>query len=365
MGKSFLEQIMENVFDAEYKGRHGEKLIHRKLNIARLTGKRGKVLRNVYVPKGKRGTTEIDLLFITRKGIFVIESKNYSGWIFGDENGPFWTVMLPNRVKNKMYNPVKQNATHIKWLKRYLDMEIPCYSLIIFSERCTLKKIDVHCPDVYVFQRETTNAVIRKIWKTTENSLTSAEVKELYAKLKPLTQVDETVKQEHNERINRRYQKKDAAETVLAVNKQTLESEAAISEPEKVIVDSGTAILEPELPVLETAGPIPVKDPMQEVAELLLEVIESEQFIAEPESGYRITVTDGEPENISSYSENLRSGEENSQGESEKMLCPRCGAELVERVAKKGKRAGTAFYGCSRYPKCWYTKKIEDPASIE
>ena len=40
------------------------------------------VLKNAYVPL-KNKSTEIDLLMIHEKGIFVFESKNYSGCIFG------------------------------------------------------------------------------------------------------------------------------------------------------------------------------------------------------------------------------------------------------------------------------------------
>ena len=54
------------------------------------------VLKNLYLPmKGK--TTEIDLLMIHEKGIFVFESKNYSGWIFGSEDQLKWTQCFKSR----------------------------------------------------------------------------------------------------------------------------------------------------------------------------------------------------------------------------------------------------------------------------
>lgn len=55
----------------------------------------GKVLRNIYIPKEDSSTSEIDVLFICTKGLFVLESKNYSGWIFGNERDKFWTATLP------------------------------------------------------------------------------------------------------------------------------------------------------------------------------------------------------------------------------------------------------------------------------
>lgn len=39
-------------------------------------------------------------------------------------------------------------------------------------------------------------------------------------------------------------------------------------------------------------------------------------------------------------------------------LCPKCGKELIIRVAGKGENKGNKFYGCSNFPKCRYTEKI-------
>ena len=41
-----------------------------------------------------------------------------------------------------------------------------------------------------------------------------------------------------------------------------------------------------------------------------------------------------------------------------KKVCPRCGAELVLRVAKKGANEGKEFYGCSAFPKCKYIENL-------
>ena len=43
-----------------------------------------------------------------------------------------------------------------------------------------------------------------------------------------------------------------------------------------------------------------------------------------------------------------------------KMCCPSCGSRLVIRRAKRGKYAGSKFLGCSNYPKCRYTREVED-----
>lgn len=33
-------------------------------------------------------------------------------------------------------------------------------------------------------------------------------------------------------------------------------------------------------------------------------------------------------------------------------ICPKCGSPLVLRTSKTGVRAGSQFYGCSKYPGC-------------
>ena len=111
-------------------------------------------------------TSEVDVVFITQKGIFVFESKNYSGWIFGDEKSKNWTAMLPNRQKNQFYNPIMQNRTHLKWMRKYVGDDIPLFSIIVFSNRCELKKVTVYSEDVKVIKRDWTYAAVRGIWNT-------------------------------------------------------------------------------------------------------------------------------------------------------------------------------------------------------
>lgn len=38
--------------------------------------------------------------------------------------------------------------------------------------------------------------------------------------------------------------------------------------------------------------------------------------------------------------------------------CPRCGSEMVVRIAKRGSHAGNKFWGCSRYPACRSTQPM-------
>ena len=204
MAKSFIDLLLDDIFDAEWKGRYGEKMTEWELNLVRLFGRKGYVLRNIYVPKNNGETSEIDVVFITQKGIFVIESKNYSGWIFGDEKSAYWTAMLPDKSKNRFYNPIKQNSTHIKWLGQYLQNSVPLFSVIVFSERCELKKVAVESTDVLVIKRDRLYAAIRSIWDRTADILSESMTEDIYVKLKMLTDVDQAVRAAHIENIKKR-----------------------------------------------------------------------------------------------------------------------------------------------------------------
>jgi restriction system protein len=54
------------------------------------------------------GTTQIDHVFVSRFGIFVVETKNMQGWIFGGANQAQWTQKIYKK-SYKFQNPLRQN----------------------------------------------------------------------------------------------------------------------------------------------------------------------------------------------------------------------------------------------------------------
>ena len=110
---------------ANIKGKLGESKVSWISNYAKL-GDNSVTIRNLYLPWSDGGTAQIDQLIIAESGIYVIEVKNYKGWIFGNEKNQYWTQVLSTgyrgqSIKNKLYNPLKQNATHIYCLKKHLN----------------------------------------------------------------------------------------------------------------------------------------------------------------------------------------------------------------------------------------------------
>ncbi len=181
-------------------GRYGEYLTYKSLVNFERTGAR--FLFNLYIPKNDGNTTEIDVMMICSKGIFVFESKNYSGWIFGSENQINWYQTLPQNTgksrKQRFYNPILQNRTHIKHLNSLISEHVPVYSVIVFSERCTLKNIQVNSSDINVINRYDVKQTVTNIYnRATEVLLNQNDINNLYETLYPYTQVDSDTKDRH------------------------------------------------------------------------------------------------------------------------------------------------------------------------
>lgn len=218
------------------KGRLGEYRTY--MNLRKYEQEGAKFLFNVYIPKEDGQTTEIDVLMITAKGIFVFESKNYSGWIFGSENQKNWYQTLPvgkgrKSLKENFLNPIMQNRLHIKSLKSFLDKDIPMHSVVVFSDRCTFKGVDIRSNEK-VIHREDVFTTVTSIGKKMETvCLTEMEIKEIYEKLYPCSQVDASVKEKHIENIKINLGIKTDNSVSESTIEETLEVPAKVEENEK------------------------------------------------------------------------------------------------------------------------------------
>ena len=196
--------VVKNIIsDPNWLGARGEKLI-RKILIDGGLGSENNILNNIYIPY-KDKTSEVDVLLIHEKGIYVFESKNYSGWIFGDENNYKWTQALNKKTKEKFYNPIKQNRTHINALSEYLKIDKnKMKSYIVFSERCELKKVPKNTEQYKILKRNRLYEVINNDINTSEKIFTEEEIKNIYEKLKALTNAPEETKKKHIDDIEKR-----------------------------------------------------------------------------------------------------------------------------------------------------------------
>ena len=193
--KSFFELNQDT-------GAYGEYLCYLQLKSYEREGAR--FLFNCYLPREKDDTTEIDVMMISHSGIFVLESKNYSGWIFGSETRKNWTQSLPNRrgsIKNHFYNPIMQNRNHIKWLRKQVDESVPLHSLVVFSERCEFMDVSFNSEDVKVIKRNYLQKSVQHIMNAVGTKLDEKQIEDIYNKLLPYTQVSAEVKEQHVAKI--------------------------------------------------------------------------------------------------------------------------------------------------------------------
>lgn len=64
--------------------------------------------------------TQIDHVFVSRAGVFVVETKNYEGWIHGKADNDTWTQTFANGTRHQFRNPLRQNEWHVRVLARVL-----------------------------------------------------------------------------------------------------------------------------------------------------------------------------------------------------------------------------------------------------
>ncbi len=191
------------------------------------------------------GTTQIDHIIVSEYGIFVVETKNMKGWIFGNEKQKFWTQKIYKHT-NKFQNPLHQNYKHIKTIQDALNISHDkIFSVIVFTGDSAFK-----------------------------------------------TEMPENVKH-------------------------------GISYIEYIKSKKHKILLQKE-----------VVD--------IVNSIESERL----------------SRSFKTNREHIKHVKKIIEEKDRKNLCPKCGSELILRVAKKGANAGNEFYGCSNYPKCRYTAQV-------
>ena len=110
-------------------GDYGELLVKSEIGF---TVEKEQYVINDYILANGDKSCQIDHIVINPRGVFVIETKNYGGAIYGSESQQEWTqVLAGGNVTNKFYNPIKQNSTHVYNVIKIVG-NIPVHSLIVF-----------------------------------------------------------------------------------------------------------------------------------------------------------------------------------------------------------------------------------------
>lgn len=120
-----------------FKGFIGEAAVRISANLL-LDKNQYKAIHNVTLPTPD-GTTQIDHIFVSRFGVFAVETKNYKGWIYGGERQETWTQKI-YKQSYKFQNPLRQNYKHTKALESCLGISPDAiHSVIAFMGECSFK----------------------------------------------------------------------------------------------------------------------------------------------------------------------------------------------------------------------------------
>lgn len=247
-------KILE-LFIPKIKGRIGEGLVNTAAKF-RLDPKIYHLIKDVTIP-AKKGTTQIDHVVVSRYGLFVIETKNYKGWIFADANSRKWT-QVNYKQKHQFQNPLRQNYAHVCALAELLDLpKEKIHGVVCFMGDAKFKK---GIPEGVFLEGRFINHI--KSFQTP--ILSESEVSDLIRRIE-------------SGRLERGFKTNRAHVHSLKARHKT---------------------------------PSP------------------------------------------SSSQNNLVGHDFVPNPSTEKICPKCGAAMVLRTAKRGANAGNQFWGCSNYPSC-------------
>lgn len=119
------------------KGKRGEELVAGRLRKG--LSAEYQILNDIYLPLPDGTTTQIDHIVVSRYGVFVVETKTYSVWIFGNEKSKEWMQSI-YRKKSWFQNPMRQNYKHICALANNLGIDKSYFiGVVAFTGDCTFK----------------------------------------------------------------------------------------------------------------------------------------------------------------------------------------------------------------------------------
>lgn len=182
------------------RGKEGEAAIEKEI---KQSGIPGNLFKNVYITFPNGNSTEVDLVFLTDKGIYVIESKNYSGEVTGTEEAHDWYVKYPNGNNYSLYSPILQNRGHINSLKYALRIDEKYFSsLIVFGEKAELKLTDIRTPVVKV---DKLKLYLRHTYNNSPVSIDKTSMASIAQHLSTMVGANPVTKAKHKKNIQKKY----------------------------------------------------------------------------------------------------------------------------------------------------------------
>jgi hypothetical protein len=215
VAKKNVSKVKKSNITSTRIGELGEYKINIQLNQLH---KDTKYLSDVLIlnPYGKSGYSQIDHVIFTPYTIFVVETKNYAGTIYGDRSRGKWSV----NGKFPMMNPFNQNYGHIQAIKGVLKTvdDKQFVSMVSFTKRCTFKVNEelrkIQSNDLIVYDTELSEFITRKInvlkLQNQEPIFSNDDLEGFYNKLKNANINDSQIRDKHVEKLK----EKDSKEMV-------------------------------------------------------------------------------------------------------------------------------------------------------
>lgn len=168
---SILAAILKSAW---FKGVAGEFIVNVSAGLF-LDKETYHLVKNVTLPT-EEGSTQVDHIIVSKYGIFVVETKNIKGWIFGSPNQKTWTQQI-YKHKNKFQNPLHQNYKHTRVLENLLGLNgNQVFSVVVFVGDSRFK---TEMPDNVTYG----NGYIRFIKSKTQTLLTDTDVENIKRKI--------------------------------------------------------------------------------------------------------------------------------------------------------------------------------------
>lgn len=188
-------------------GQEGEKKVAKKLK--RLNKRKYKVINNIMLQREDNTSSQIDHVIVSIYGIFVIETKNYSGTIKGSEYDYYWEQILFTK-KEKLRNPIKQNYSHVKALEENMKKYkyLPIIPIVVFTNNCSLD-ISTQSKVVHI------SKLLKTIKKNKERYMSKDKLDNVYKYI-----CNKNVDSKYNRKKHIKYVNKNIKKADKAMNKK-------------------------------------------------------------------------------------------------------------------------------------------------
>ena len=195
---------------AEAIGNYGEKRVSSFLED--LDCENYRVYNDLLIRNGNY-TTQVDHVVISRYGVFVLETKNVHGKIYGGGNAEFWKQYLPDvgykrygfTQEHQLRNPIWQNDGHIKTLKKLVfGNDVPVYGIVVFPSDTELN-VTASQPVLNMYN------VVLYIKQYRDDALSSEQMDVYRRRLLEVISTSESDRKEHLSNVSRYKERRDSA----------------------------------------------------------------------------------------------------------------------------------------------------------